>query len=143
MVTSIIIRTMNIAVSKVTVIARCLLTIAVEIIILSIMSARSANVSAGNRSNDFIKVAVFDGKSSFKDYLGQFELAAFANKWDKQTSAIELACSLRGSAAALLSDLTPGMKRDYDRLVKALTERFEPENQCELYKAQIKQRIRK
>ena len=107
------------------------------------MSARSANVSAGNRSIDFIKVAVFDGKSSFKDYLGQFELAAFANKWDKQTSAIKLACSLRGSAAALLSDLTPGMKRDYDRLVKALTERFEPENQRELYKAQIKQRIRK
>ena len=107
------------------------------------MPARSANVSAGNRSIDFIKVAVFDGKSSFKDYLGQFELAAFANKWDKQTSAIKLACSLRGSAAALLSDLTPGMKRDYDRLVKALTERFEPENQCELYKAQIKQRIRK
>lgn len=35
------------------------------------------------------------------------------------------------------------MKRDYHRLVKALTERFEPENQCELYKAQIKQRIRK
>ena len=106
-------------------------------------SARSANVSSGNRPIDFIKVAVYEGKSSFKDYLGQFELAAFANRWDKQTSAVKLACSLRGSAAAILSDLTPEMKRDYDRLVKALTERFEPENQCELYKAQIKQRIRK
>lgn len=105
--------------------------------------ARSANVSSVNRSSDFIKVAVYDGKSSFKDYLGQFELASFANKWDKQTSAIKLACSLRGGAAAFLSDLTPGMKHDYDRLVKALTDRFEPENQCELYKAQIKQRIRK
>ena len=107
------------------------------------MSARPANTSSGNRSTDFIKVAVYDGKSSFKDYLVQFELAAFANKWDKQTSAIKLACSLRGSAAALLSDLTPGMKRDYDRLVKALTERFEPENQCDIYKAQMKQRVRK
>lgn len=107
------------------------------------MSARSANVNSGNRPNDFIKVAVYEGKSSFKDYLGQFELAALANKWDKQTSAVKLACSLRGSAAAILSDLTPEMKHDYDRLVKALTERFEPENQCEIYKAQIKQRIRK
>ena len=107
------------------------------------MTARSANVSSGNRPIDFIKVAVYEGKSSFKDYLGQFELAAFANRWDKQTSAVKLACSLRGSAAAILSDLTPEMKRDYDRLVKALTERFEPENQCEIYKAQIKQRIRK
>ena len=26
---------------------------------------------------------MYDGKSSFKDYLGQFELAVFANKWDK------------------------------------------------------------
>ena len=107
------------------------------------MTARSANVSSGNRPIDFIKVAVYEDKSSFKDYLGQFELAAFANRWDKQTSAVKLACSLRGSAAAILSDLTPEMKRDYDRLVKALTERFEPENQCEIYKAQIKQRIRK
>ena len=90
-----------------------------------------------------IKVPVYYGKSSFKDYLGLFDLAAFANKWDKQTSAIKLACSLRGSAAALLSDLTPEMKRDYDRLVKALTERFEPENQCDIYKAQMKQRVRK
>lgn len=38
--------------------------------------------------------------------------AAFANKWDKQTSAVKLACSLRGSAAAILSDSTPEMKCD-------------------------------
>ena len=50
---------------------------------------------------------------------------------------------MQGSAAAILSDLTPEMKRDYDRLVKALTERFEPENQCKIYKAQIKQWIMK
>ena len=105
------------------------------------MTARSANVSSRNRPIDFIKVAVYEGKSSFKDYLGQF--AAFANRWDKQTSTVKLACSLLDSAAAILSDLTPEMKHDYDRLVKALTEQFEPENQCEIYIAQIKQPIRK
>ena len=30
------------------------------------------------------------------------------------------------------------MKYDYDRLVAALTNMFEPANQCELYKAQVK-----
>lgn len=105
--------------------------------------ARSANVSYGNRSIDFIKVAQYDGKSSWKDYLVQFELAAHANRWDKHTSAVRLACSLRGSARALLSDLNPEVRYDYERLVTTLTERFEPENQCEIYKAQMKQRIRK
>ena len=90
-----------------------------------------------------IKVAVYDGKTSWKDYLVQFELAARANKWDKATSAVRLACSLRGSAQSLLSDITPDVRYDYDLLVTALTNRFEPENQCEIYKAQIKQRIRK
>lgn len=33
-------------------------------------------------------VAVDGGKSSCKDKLEQFELAAFENKWDKKTSAI-------------------------------------------------------
>ena len=107
------------------------------------MSARSANVNCANRSIDTIKVAQHDGKYSWRDYLVQFELAAHANKWDMLTSAVKLACSLRGSAQALLSDLTPEVRYDYDRLVTALTERFEPENQCEIYKAQMKQRIRK
>ncbi|MCG8046215.1 MAG: hypothetical protein JAY66_11110, partial [Candidatus Thiodiazotropha taylori] len=43
----------------------------------------------------------------------------------------------------MLSDLTLEVKYDYDRLVAALTNRFEPENQCDIYKAQIKQRMRK
>ena len=86
---------------------------------------------------------MLDGKTSWKDYLVQFELAAHANKWDKATSAVLLACSLRGSAQTLLSDITPDVRYDYDLLVTVLTNRFEPENQCEIYKAQIKQRIRK
>ena len=44
---------------------------------------------------------------------------------------------------ALLSDMSMEVKYDYDRLVAALTNGFKPPNQCELYKAQIKQRIHK
>ena len=90
-----------------------------------------------------IKVAVYDGKSSWKDYLVQFKLAAQENSWNQHTRAIRLACCLRGSAQALLSDLTPEIRQNYDRLVNTLTTRFEPQNQCKIYKAQLKQRIRK
>ena len=73
--------------------------------------ASSAPVSVNyqnNRSHEsYIKVAVYDGKTSWKDYLVQFELAAQANGWNNATRAIRLACNLRGSAQALLSDLTP------------------------------------
>ena len=109
--------------------------------------ASSAPVSVNylnNRSHEsYIKVAVYDGKTSWKDYLVQFELAAQANGWNNATRAIRLACNLRGSAQALLSDLTPEIRQNYDQLVTTLTERFEPQNQCEIYKAQLKQRIRK
>ena len=107
--------------------------------------ASSAPVNyRNNRSHEsYIKVAVYDGKTSWKDYLVQFELAAQANGWNNATRAIRLACNLRGSAQALLSDLTPEIRQNYDQLVTTLTERFEPQNQCEIYKAQLKQRIRK
>ena len=42
-----------------------------------------------------------------------------------------------------MTELFAGPSYDYDRLVTAFTERFEPENQCEIYKTQMKQRIRK
>ena len=107
-------------------------------------SPAPVNTNHRYRSNEpSIKVAVYDGKSSWNDYLVQFELAAQENGWNKHTRVIRLACSLRGSAQAILSDLTPEIRQNYDRLVNTLTERFEPQNQCEIYKAQLKQRIRK
>ena len=92
---------------------------------------------------EIIKVAIYDGKTSWRDFFSQFEMAARENGWDKKTGAVRLACNLSGSAQALLSDMSMEVKYDYDRLAAALTNRFEPANQCELYKAQIKQRIRK
>ena len=87
---------------------------------------------------------VLENNSDFRmASLVQFELAAQANGWNNASRAITLACNLRGSAQALLSNLTPEIRQNYDQLVTTLTERFEPQNQCEIYKAQLKQRIRK
>lgn len=89
MVTSIIKRTMNAAVRKVAVIARCLFIIALEIIIPRILCQLDPRMSVREIDRlTLLRLRVYEGKSSFKDYLGQFELDALANKSDKQTSAI-------------------------------------------------------
>ena len=84
----------------------------------------------------------FDGGSSFHDFLVQFELIADMNAWDSISMANELAACLRGAAVAVLSDLQPSERRDYDALVMALKTRFEPDNQNQLYRAQLKTRLR-
>ena len=89
------------------------------------------------------KPANYEGTSSFQDYLVQFEMTSELNRWDDTVKAMELATSLRGAAQSILSDLRPEQRRSYDHLVSVLTARFEPINQTELYRAQIKGRLRK
>ena len=89
------------------------------------------------------KPATYDGLTSWHDYVTQFELVSDINQWNKDVMALELATSLRGQAQGVLSDLSPSQRRDYEVLTKALEERFEPVNQAELYRAQLKSRIRK
>ena len=56
--------------------------------------------------------------------------------------AIELATSLRGVAQGVLSDMRPETRCSYRHLVSALASRFQYENQSELHRAQLKNRIR-
>ena len=62
------------------------------------------------------------------------------NGWDKFLMVNELAACLRDLAVAILSDLQPSERRNYDALVVALKARFEPDNQNQLYRAQLKSR---
>ena len=90
-----------------------------------------------------IKPPNYDGRFSFKDFLVQFELVAQLAGWHPSVMALELAGSLRGTAIAVLSDLQPSERTHYPTLVRALMDRFEPENQKQLYKAQLKSRYRR
>ena len=65
------------------------------------------------------------------------------NNWDKRTKAMELATSLCGVTQTVLRDLRPEQRTNFDQLISALTARYEPTNQTELYLAQIKGRLRK
>ncbi|VDI23612.1 Hypothetical predicted protein [Mytilus galloprovincialis] len=86
--------------------------------------------------------ATYDGLGSWQDYIVHFEMIAEINGWDENTKALELATCLRGSAQASLSDLRPDLRRRYAHLVAALTSRFQPSNQAELYRAQMKGKSR-
>ena len=89
------------------------------------------------------KPALFDGTTNWQDYIVHFDMVAEINRWDDVTKAMELATNLRGTAQGVLSDLRPDLRYSFAHLVAALTARFQPENQAELYRAQIKGRNRK
>ena len=100
-------------------------------------------VEGSKLSRKNLKAPFFNGETSFKDFLVQFELIAQLAEWDVQTMALELATCLRGSAVSVLSDLPHRDRTYYPTLVQALSNRFDPENQTQLYKAQLRTRIRK
>jgi hypothetical protein len=56
---------------------------------------------------------------------------------------MELATRLTGTARSVPTDVDPQHRQDYAQLVKALLNRFEPENQSEVFRAQLKSRCRK
>ncbi len=92
--------------------------------------------------NKVKRPAPFDGKSSWEDYLVQFEMIAEINNWDNRTKALELATSLRAQAMGVLTDLEPVQRENYDSLVAALASRFEPSNTAEIFRAKLKGKVR-
>ena len=73
----------------------------------------------------------------------QFEMIAALNNWSERTKALELATSLRKTALWVLTDLSDDTRYDFQTLVSALSTRFEPEDQAEMFKAQLRNRRRK
>ena len=88
------------------------------------------------------KAAYYSGKNSWKDYHAQFELVAILNGWNEETKALGLATNLRGSARSILADLDPDQRYHYESLVSALSARFEPDYQADMYLAQIRNRTK-
>ena len=89
------------------------------------------------------KAPTYDGQTNLQEYMVLFEMIAELNGWDDFSKAMELATSLRGAAQGILSDMRPELRTNYTYLVAALTSRFEPTNQTELYRAQMKSRLRR
>ncbi len=87
--------------------------------------------------------SVYDGRSSCKDYLVQFEMVARLNGWDESMMAMELATNITGDARAVLADLDFESRHRYPKLERALLNRFEPDNQSETFRSELRGRFRK
>jgi hypothetical protein len=102
---------------------------------------------SGDRENQYKRPRVmpdqYDGKTSWVDYLGHFEIVAELNNWNDRLKAQYLSVSLRGPASQVLRALPTEKRKTYKDIVIALERRFNPENQTELYRAQLRNRQRK
>ena len=85
----------------------------------------------------------FDGTSNWQDFLVQFEMISAVNKWSEAMKAYELATSLRGVAQGIVTEIDPVRRLDYNYLVMALTARFQPANQANMFKSQMNSYYRK
>ena len=85
-----------------------------------------------------IRPAMFNGNTSWEDYLAQFELIAEINRWNDSMKATYLAVSLSGPAQAVLGDLEPKARKNFAELTNALAERFGTENQQQVYRTALK-----
>ena len=112
---------------------------------------RSSNSNNGipthqqSRADNFIKLKPqnFSGTDDdFEDFLTQFEITSEINGWDYKSKSLYLANCLAGVARALLNELTAEQRRDYQSLVQKLTERYGSENRAEVFRSQLKSRVK-
>ena len=109
--------------------------------------SKGDNLSILNRqskgdNNIRLKPQNYSGTEDFEDFLAQFEITTEINGWDYRAKSLYLANSLIGSARSLLNELTSEQRRDYSSLVQKLTARYGSENRAEVFRAQLKSRIK-
>ena len=90
-----------------------------------------------------MKPQSYDGSEDLDEYLTHFNIVAKLNGWSEASKSLHLAGSLTGSARALLNDLDPHKREDYDKLVEALTHRYGNVNRAAVFKSQLQTRLKR
>jgi hypothetical protein len=90
-----------------------------------------------------MKPPTFDGKTSWTNYLKQFDAAARANGWSSQQKALSLTVALRGEALDVLQSLTPDEADNFELLVNRLEMRYGQTHLQPVYRMQLKSRKQK
>ena len=103
-------------------------------------TTQNAHTTSAGTSGVKMKPATFDGSTSWLDYKTHFDMCAELNGWSILQKGLYLAVSLRGHAQGVLGNLPAEDRNNFEKLIKALSERFSPESQTELYRAQLKER---
>jgi len=91
---------------------------------------------------NIMKPQIFDGREPVHSFLAHFEVCAKFNGWTEEDKVSWLQWSLKGRAQQLLWDLSPSQPTSYDDLASNLKQRFGSENQCEVYKLELRNRRR-
>lgn len=94
------------------------------------------------KSHVSIKPQTYDGSEDFDEYLAQFEILVDLHGWDYKTKSLYLASSLTGGARALLNELNETQRRDFHSLAKILNRRYGSVERSEMFRAQLKTKIR-
>lgn len=95
------------------------------------------------RQTVIAKPDTYDGRSSWTDFITQFEIVCRLNNWSSEIKALQLAACLRGTARSVLTDLRPHQLDDYYELKFVLQTRFEPKNQTKMYRAEMNSRYQR
>ena len=98
--------------------------------------------SKGDNSQFRMKPQNFCGTTDFDEFLSQFEITCEINGWQYREKSLYLANCLTGDARSILSELDHDGRRDYNTLVEKLANRFGSVNRSEIYRAQLKSRVR-
>ena len=84
----------------------------------------------------------FCGTTDFDEFLSQFEITCEINNWLYREKSLYLENCLTGDARSVLSELDHESRRDCNTLVEKLANRFGSVNRSEIYRAQLKSRVR-
>lgn len=98
--------------------------------------------SKGDNTQFRMKPQNFCGTTDFDEFLSQFEITCEINNWQYREKSLYLANCLTGDARSILSELDHEGRRDYNTLVEKLANRFGSVNRSEIYRAQLKSRVR-
>ena len=89
-----------------------------------------------------LKPQNFSGATDFDEFLSQFEITCEINGWQYREKSLYLANCLTGDARSLLSELDHDGRRDFNILVEKLKNRFGSVNRSEIFRTQLKSRVR-
>ena len=91
----------------------------------------------------FMKCDLYDGTTSWSDFLAHFERIAHYNGWEDEEKALWLGNSLRGDAMCAVNELDLSLQRHYPSVVECLERRCGTKGKTEVFQQILENRKRK
>jgi hypothetical protein len=103
--------------------------------------AENRQIDAGRRPK--VMPDHYDGRTSWSEYLIHFEAVSEVNGWNSIEKKRFLAVCLRDEACLVMQSLAAEDRQNYETFIGALNRRLNPGNKVNLYRTQLRTRVRK